>query len=109
MKFNLNKGTVTLISETESEALELFRLAVKTTDVFAPQLKKHKPHKKHEFLKRCDVCGKGFKGNKSIALHKSKAHGIKGANYEVNHRYSMKRKARLEAERAALEMKEIWK
>lgn len=93
MKFNLNKGVVTLASETEAEALELFRIAVKTTDVFAPQIKKHKPHKKHEFLKRCEICGKGWKGIRSLGLHKYKAHGIKGAQWVANHKYYLKQKA----------------
>jgi hypothetical protein len=77
MKFNLNKGNVTLTSETEKEALQLFGIAVKTTDAFGEvervQIHKpHKKHKKHNHVKTCEFCGKGFKGLIGVGIHKAR-------------------------------------
>ena len=117
MKFNLTKGNVTLTSETQAEALQLFGIAVKTTDAFGEveRVQIHKPHKKHDFLKKCDICGKGFKGNRSFGLHKAKAHGIKGPNYEQNRRYYLKHREKktvepqLSAKQVVNDFNSIWK
>lgn len=101
MKFELNKGVVTLTSETPEEALTLFRVAVKTTDVFAPQLRKHK---KHNFKKSCPECGKQFKGNRGLAGHRMVVHKWRSPNYERNKEYQRRY---LEKKKKAFS--DIWK
>jgi hypothetical protein len=67
MKFNLTKGNVTLTSETQEEALQLFSLVTKTVE---PR-KYVRKHKKHNFIKQCEFCGKGFKGKLGLGIHKA--------------------------------------
>lgn len=38
----------------------------------------HKPHKKHNFMKKCPDCGKAVKGMAGMGIHRSKSHGVKG-------------------------------
>jgi len=44
--------------------------------VFSKKTKKK--HKKHTFIKVCEVCGKAYKGNIGLSIHKKKVHGIDG-------------------------------
>lgn len=37
-----------------------------------------KKHKKHNFFKACGTCGKAYKGNLGLSIHKKKVHGIDG-------------------------------
>lgn len=45
-----------------------------------PHGNKGKKHKKHNFKKECDMCGRFFKGTAGLSRHKSRTHGIKSAN-----------------------------
>ncbi len=113
MKFNLNKGTVTLTSESQDEALILFALATREippkVEETEPKVRKHKPHL---LLKTCEICKKAFKGNRALAIHKAGAHKIYSQNHELYKKHRLAKKARKEAlngQTAITPFEQIWK
>jgi len=76
MKVTITNGVVTATSESKLEALQLVSLSFESKTL-APETKVRK-HKKHNFVKKCDRCGKGYKGNIGLGIHKAKCHKVSG-------------------------------
>jgi hypothetical protein len=94
MKINLNKGIVTLTSETDDEAITLFQ--------FSLNGKKEESH-------NCAICGRHFANDIGLRTHKSLGHKIKSKNYERNHRIYMRAKAKRAEKLEVKPFEEIWK
>jgi hypothetical protein len=109
MKLEVNDGVVTVSSETKTEATQLFTqfFEASFTGVVEVKVKEPKKHKKHEFKKPCDICGKMFKGNRAIAIHKFYTHKVKSENYEKNKKYQADFKER-KAQRELMPVKNIF-
>lgn len=67
MKIEIKGTTVIATSETKEEAQTLFTLSQSQGGVRA-----HKPHKKHNHRKECEMCGEFFKGLQGLGIHKAK-------------------------------------
>ena len=86
----MEKGVVTLVSETNAEALKLFSFALdekKVTEVVRDKIsesKTEKKRKKYCVKKVCDRCGKAYKGNMGLAIHMSTMHGVKSKKHAPN-------------------------
>ena len=65
---------MTVTSETKEEAITLFKYAL--DEGKAPVQRIHKPHKKHVFMKECDVCGFKAKGGTGLSAHKRSKHKV---------------------------------
>lgn len=65
MKLFSKDGIVTVQAETIEDVKTLFALGESTG-------RKHKPHKKHAFMKECPGCGKQCKGLRGLGIHRAK-------------------------------------
>ncbi len=99
MKFTIIKGNITLTSESDDEALTLFKVA--TSQVTKGE------SVKDESSCSCDVCGATFKNARGVRTHKSHIHRVKSSNTEQNRRYYLRTKARKARQQKALERKAL--
>lgn len=56
----------------QRDAKEVGTSKVKTATTLTPR----KVHKKHNFKKACDVCGRVCRGNIGLGIHKAKKHNL---------------------------------
>ncbi len=68
MKIQVIGERVILSSDTIAEAHKLFNIYLGKDEVKNEVTRK--PHKKHNFIKQCDICGKGFKGLQGLGIHR---------------------------------------
>lgn len=61
-------GVVTAVSQTKREAQALMRIALDMHD----DVRTTKKHKKHQFEKECEFCGRMCKGAIGLAVHKKR-------------------------------------
>lgn len=64
MKIYIKDGRVCAEAETLSD--------IETLQILGAR--KHKPHKKHNFMKVCDKCGNEYKGLRGLAIHYAKCY-----------------------------------
>lgn len=69
MKFNFKDKFVTVEAETMEDNATLIALMFTQASV---EKKAHKKHKKHNFMRECETCGKKFKGLQGLGVHKAK-------------------------------------
>lgn len=68
MKITIVNGTVTAVSQTKKEAHALINIALVSGNVAE---KREKVHKKHQFKKECEWCGKSYNGAIGLGIHKA--------------------------------------
>ena len=102
MKINLTKGIVTLISETDDEAITLFQFSLTREKKFEKSTEG-----------TCEICGKVCMNKRGLTTHKAETHKIRSANYERNRKYYLRGKARRAKEAVKVEVlpefNDIWK
>ena len=65
MKITYSNGSVQAIAENMNDIKVLMNLNV-------PAQRVHKPHKKHAFVKQCNLCRRGYKGSRGLGIHMAK-------------------------------------
>jgi len=73
MRLEIKNNKIVAYAETESDSLSLITLAHKKTGDGSVQPKRRK---KHNHVKQCHLCGKGYKGNAGLGVHVAKAHPV---------------------------------
>ena len=91
MKITLQNGVATVTSENNDEALALVSLVLGEKK----ETKKEETKKVYNVARPCEICGKKYKGNKSMAMHKTMSHGIRSDKYEKNKAYYEKSKSKV--------------
>lgn len=68
MKFTFKGQFVVAEAESVSENITLMSIGEKKDKIV------HRKHKKHNFTKVCDVCGRSCKGLRGLMVHKALSH-----------------------------------
>lgn len=106
MKLTIVNNLIVAHAETPHDNIELTKLhaGLLAEDRVSPMVFEHRPasergsrgpyhkvkkHKKHQFIKRCDVpgCDRDFKGAIGLASHQAKIHGIRGVHSQAYDRH----------------------
>jgi hypothetical protein len=102
MKITITNGVVTAVSESKLEALQLVSLTLESRELQPKPEVKVRKHKRHSFLKKCDVCGKEYRGLIGLNSHRSRAHHIRSAGFEQNQKYYAKRQQKAETPKVVI-------
>lgn len=88
MIIELIDGKLTATAETVNDVRKIMELEknapVLTYTKGIGEVSTRKPHKRHNFKKSCNVCGKELKGVMGLGIHLSRAHGIFGRIKQKN-------------------------
>ena len=93
MKLYFKNYLLVVEAENITETVELFDKVARKDVRTEVKEKRVKPHKKHQFKKSCDVCGKMCKGIQGVGIHKATVHGVMSKNYGYQKKYREKVRA----------------